>query len=1177
MFSPISWIRELFNDKRTPIVNPRNQRGFRPLIETLEERLAPATRVWDGGGGSNISASLAANWYDDLLPNSSDTIVIDSPENGITYVDFDSAFLTSISDLRINTKFGVGVNVNLSCPLTITDSFIQNGGVLNGSGSLTIGPNAVFEWLRGYIQAGSVFTVEAGGTANIRTSGPHGISCSNILNLGTINFFDNASLASTSSEGLFLANASTINFQGYGSPFVEALGTISLSNGGTINKSGNDATVDIRYVNITSLGQLNIALGTLSISGGAVANQSNISIGKNGVLAFENGTYQFQDNSSIVGNGTLVLAGGAILTTNGPLQIQNLTLADGTIDGSAALTITEKMYWANGTLTGGVGATTNIATNAVLYLIPDGVKILGNRWLNVYGKIAYAYYGEGDAAKSFRFINAVNSEIWKSFRFERFLFQGNADDRFYGFASSLSSALAALKQAEMDADNDYTTQVQVCEGIYQESVDAAQDAYDAAIFAAESAYSQAPEGDVEAEEAYWDAVANAEAQYDSAIEAAAEQFLLDESALHLQYRASLQLATNVFETSATVAESTFRADLRTQAGIIDGMGSATEKAIWFRSLFDPNTPVPAGFSTLNSARWTSFQYMDPLQQLAVSIAYYRWYGVGLIADLSNAGPVVYGDEGPPLDPEPPIAAARNVARETFGSWGNSIYDAVESIAPAGALDGMVQFGAETWNNTAGFVRDTGNLLHDDPSAVAAAIGEGVRDGALITANTLTFGIDADLNQHVTQLVADNGGLYRVSQVSAMIAREAIVSLATAGATRAAAGAGSMVARSLATRMGITEATQATVSCVATSASRLYQPISAVQQMAGVYSSTTAAMEAYNRSDYESAAVMMMRSGMNAATLFGSLRESIRMARALGSMDPQRMRDYLVNCFAAGTPIRGEHGAKAIERYRVGERVWARPDDDADAPAELKAIEEVFVARAAIWHVHVDDQVIRTTDEHPFYVRDKGWTSAKDLRAGDVLVGQDEAESTVHEVYETGEVERVYNFRVADHHTYFVGNDDWGFSVWCHNTCVAPVDRPNMASTTSNGFTVRGSAQATVINGIPTTHAADINAKVSQITAGLQAQGINPNDVTIVLNRSWRTALNNLGPNVTSSTVRPDIVVVRRLANGSFQLDAYECWSPGNGNISAYNTWLNGTFSSLVPGNSNFVKGIFQVF
>jgi hypothetical protein len=37
------------------------------------------------------------------------------------------------------------------------------------------------------------------------------------------------------------------------------------------------------------------------------------------------------------------------------------------------------------------------------------------------------------------------------------------------------------------------------------------------------------------------------------------------------------------------------------------------------------------------------------------------------------------------------------------------------------------------------------------------------------------------------------------------------------------------------------------------------------------------------------------------------------------------------------------------------------------------------------------------------------------------------------VYDTGEIKTVYNLRVADFATYFVGGDDWGFSGWAHNT------------------------------------------------------------------------------------------------------------------------------------------------
>src|SRR5262249_35098235 len=88
----------------------------------------------------------------------------------------------------------------------------------------------------------------------------------------------------------------------------------------------------------------------------------------------------------------------------------------------------------------------------------------------------------------------------------------------------------------------------------------------------------------------------------------------------------------------------------------------------------------------------------------------------------------------------------------------------------------------------------------------------------------------------------------------------------------------------------------------------------------------------------------------------------------------------------------------------------------------------------ILHLHVGGQVIKTTAEHPFWVDARGWVDARDLRQGDLLCGHDGRFLPVEDVYDTGEDEAVYNMRIADYHTYFVGCLEWGFSVWAHNTC-----------------------------------------------------------------------------------------------------------------------------------------------
>src|SRR5262249_25832194 len=82
--------------------------------------------------------------------------------------------------------------------------------------------------------------------------------------------------------------------------------------------------------------------------------------------------------------------------------------------------------------------------------------------------------------------------------------------------------------------------------------------------------------------------------------------------------------------------------------------------------------------------------------------------------------------------------------------------------------------------------------------------------------------------------------------------------------------------------------------------------------------------------------------------------------------------------------------------------------------------------------HVGGRVIRTTGPHPFYVKDQGWRAAGELQAGDQLRSHDGSWLPVEAVTDSGDAAPVYNLRVADYHTYFVGSRAWAFSAWAHN-------------------------------------------------------------------------------------------------------------------------------------------------
>jgi hypothetical protein len=141
------------------------------------------------------------------------------------------------------------------------------------------------------------------------------------------------------------------------------------------------------------------------------------------------------------------------------------------------------------------------------------------------------------------------------------------------------------------------------------------------------------------------------------------------------------------------------------------------------------------------------------------------------------------------------------------------------------------------------------------------------------------------------------------------------------------------------------------------------------------------------------------------------------------------------CFAVGTKLLSPEGPKAIEEFKVGDPITSRSEYEPGGPLEVKLVEEVFRHSAPILHLHVDGKLIRTTGKHPFFAYNKGWVNANELAVGDYLLTDDGQWAAVEDVFDTGEWEVVYNLRIADYHTYFVTDWDWGFSVWAHNACV----------------------------------------------------------------------------------------------------------------------------------------------
>ncbi len=135
-------------------------------------------------------------------------------------------------------------------------------------------------------------------------------------------------------------------------------------------------------------------------------------------------------------------------------------------------------------------------------------------------------------------------------------------------------------------------------------------------------------------------------------------------------------------------------------------------------------------------------------------------------------------------------------------------------------------------------------------------------------------------------------------------------------------------------------------------------------------------------------------------------------------------------FTAGTKVLTDEGEKNIEDIEVGDKVLAKDENNPDGELACKEVKALYRnQRDEIIKLHVGEQIIETTDNHPFWVEGKGWIFADELQVGDKLQKADGSNLTIDKVefVKLDESVTVYNFTVADYHTYYVTD----IRIWVH--------------------------------------------------------------------------------------------------------------------------------------------------
>ncbi|MED4784873.1 polymorphic toxin-type HINT domain-containing protein [Brevibacillus choshinensis] len=154
------------------------------------------------------------------------------------------------------------------------------------------------------------------------------------------------------------------------------------------------------------------------------------------------------------------------------------------------------------------------------------------------------------------------------------------------------------------------------------------------------------------------------------------------------------------------------------------------------------------------------------------------------------------------------------------------------------------------------------------------------------------------------------------------------------------------------------------------------------------------------------------------------------SKVLKPNNQMKIKSSIIDCnsFTAGTKVLTDEGEKNIEDIEVGDKVLSKNEETGEVA--YKKVTATFNHETdEIYSIHVGGQTIESTFNHPFYVKDKGWTFVKDLKVGDLLVQSDGNTLKIDSIELEHKQVTVYNMTVDEFNTYFVSD----LGIWVHDT------------------------------------------------------------------------------------------------------------------------------------------------
>jgi hypothetical protein len=126
------------------------------------------------------------------------------------------------------------------------------------------------------------------------------------------------------------------------------------------------------------------------------------------------------------------------------------------------------------------------------------------------------------------------------------------------------------------------------------------------------------------------------------------------------------------------------------------------------------------------------------------------------------------------------------------------------------------------------------------------------------------------------------------------------------------------------------------------------------------------------------------------------------------------------CFESGTLVATPNGNREIQTIHSGELVYAY-DFEANQVVERRVIKCHSRDTNEIIDIRINDTIVHTTSEHPFYVIDKGWVKVSALRKGDCLMTKEKKNVSIGDITSIRRNTCVYNLTVAGNENYFISS------------------------------------------------------------------------------------------------------------------------------------------------------------